>query len=84
MNKETDADVNNDNIPDIYETQTLLQKSTEIAKKHDIEMQKLQLQKQQLDADNKNKEADRKVEEKKMANDLKIAKSRPKPTAKKK
>jgi hypothetical protein len=80
MNKETDVDINNDNIPDIYETQTLLQKATEISKKHDIEMQKLQLQKQQMDSENKNKEADRQVERDKMQNDKAIAKMR-KPTS---
>lgn len=84
MNKETDADVNGDNIPDIYETQTLLQKATEISKKHDIEMQKLQLQKQQLDTENQNKEKDRQVEREKMKNDLKIASKRKASTPKKK
>lgn len=89
------ADANNDNIPDIYEIANLSANLSEVGKKHDVELQKLETERQKILSDSKlkNKELDLKnkeldISKANQANDLRIAKinasKRPKPTPKKK
>lgn len=74
MSDSTSADFNQDSVPDIYQGQELLQKANEIAKKHDVELQKLSLERDKLNSDNINKEKDRQIDRDNMKNDLAIAK----------
>lgn len=82
-------DDNSNGIPDIMEVNKLNLETQNAQRNHDIELQKLNLEKQKAQdsrdsvmLEQKSKEKDRTLEREKMKNDLKIAKSRPKPKSK--
>ncbi len=84
MSKNTGADTNQDSVADIYQTEQLLQKANEISKKHDVELQKLAVERDKMNQENINKEKDRQVERENMQNDLAISKQNAKGRSKSK